>query len=509
MNRTVDVSPDSVLNIKTTIERHDPSLARPPQPEDFRITLTSGNSSIAEVRANENGFNIGLRQSARSSLIGLEVDSPLQSYLPVVMCSETGSPDLITITAGRKKYCEVKVYFLDETLGEPAGRILKVSKRVVNAGLANETDDESEFRIDIVDPLANNGLLASLDGSESGVFFGLPGSDRFEPVERENDQDYFPLYSGDCSAFSTLRFRDCLITNYSIRYREQRADRMLRVVTTIESFDPRGGPAPTAADFRVRVLANGQVIDSFPGSQLGSNLAIRNLVGREISIDVSGPAGYLPTLSDECNFDRVGGSGLKTCEIKVYYLETAGDETVNVAYRITKRLVQPTGDSGITESSFTLGVFRSGEDSPLLTVPGSSTGVVTGVTINSPNISVREINVPAGYVALYSNGCNVAQLWPGEMEECVVTNVYVGASPPKANFQRVSVGEDGLKAFRLSGSDPDSNVLNFQILSMPSNGTLSGNAPDLVYTPNPNYHGTDSFTFRVNAGQFFSEGRYA
>ena len=34
----------------------------------------------------------------------------------------------------------------------------------------------------------------------------------------------------------------------------------------------------------------------------------------------------------------------------------------------------------------------------------------------------------------------------------------------------------------------------------PSHGTLSGIAPNLVYTPDAGYYGSDSFTFKANDG---------
>jgi hypothetical protein len=38
------------------------------------------------------------------------------------------------------------------------------------------------------------------------------------------------------------------------------------------------------------------------------------------------------------------------------------------------------------------------------------------------------------------------------------------------------------------------------VVARPQHGTLTGNAPQLTYTPAANYHGNDSFTFRVNDG---------
>jgi hypothetical protein len=53
----------------------------------------------------------------------------------------------------------------------------------------------------------------------------------------------------------------------------------------------------------------------------------------------------------------------------------------------------------------------------------------------------------------------------------------------------------------LTGSDKDSQQLTFAILSGPTKGTLAGTPPNLVYTPNANFNGTDSFTFKANDGQ--------
>ncbi|MDJ0835210.1 MAG: Ig-like domain-containing protein [Acidobacteriota bacterium] len=52
----------------------------------------------------------------------------------------------------------------------------------------------------------------------------------------------------------------------------------------------------------------------------------------------------------------------------------------------------------------------------------------------------------------------------------------------------------------LVGNDPDQDTLDFIVESQPAHGTLSGTAPDLVYTPADGYLGLDSFTFRAEDG---------
>ena len=72
--------------------------------------------------------------------------------------------------------------------------------------------------------------------------------------------------------------------------------------------------------------------------------------------------------------------------------------------------------------------------------------------------------------------------------------------PPVADGQSVTVNEDTALPITLSASDPDGDSLTFNIASGPANGTLTGAAPNVTYTPNPDFHGTDSFRFKANDG---------
>ena len=67
---------------------------------------------------------------------------------------------------------------------------------------------------------------------------------------------------------------------------------------------------------------------------------------------------------------------------------------------------------------------------------------------------------------------------------------------PSANSQSVSVIEDIAKAVTLSGVDIDGTIASYSVTN-PSNGSLSGTAPNLIYTPDSDYSGADSFTFTV------------
>lgn len=76
-----------------------------------------------------------------------------------------------------------------------------------------------------------------------------------------------------------------------------------------------------------------------------------------------------------------------------------------------------------------------------------------------------------------------------------------GNTGPIANAQLLTVDEDSTaNSFVLTGSDIDGNSLTFTLTGNPANGTLTGTAPNLLYTPDENYNGNDTFTFNVNDG---------
>jgi trimeric autotransporter adhesin len=77
-------------------------------------------------------------------------------------------------------------------------------------------------------------------------------------------------------------------------------------------------------------------------------------------------------------------------------------------------------------------------------------------------------------------------------------------SPPKANPQTVTAKQNSQKSITLTGSDDDGDLLTFFITKPPTKGTLSGQPPDVTYTPNPGYLGKDDFTFRTEDGDYVS-----
>jgi len=75
---------------------------------------------------------------------------------------------------------------------------------------------------------------------------------------------------------------------------------------------------------------------------------------------------------------------------------------------------------------------------------------------------------------------------------------------PTAVGQNLSVNSGTALSILLSGTDPENAPLKYTLVTQPSNGTLTGNAPALTYTPKSGFNGSDSFTFKVNDGSLDS-----
>jgi Tol biopolymer transport system component len=79
-----------------------------------------------------------------------------------------------------------------------------------------------------------------------------------------------------------------------------------------------------------------------------------------------------------------------------------------------------------------------------------------------------------------------------------VSDVFVATAntAPTATGQSVTTPEDTARAITLTGTDLEGDPLTFTHGSA-AHGTITGTGADVVYTPDSNYHGPDSFTFTV------------
>ncbi|WP_226646808.1 PA14 domain-containing protein [Microbulbifer variabilis] len=76
---------------------------------------------------------------------------------------------------------------------------------------------------------------------------------------------------------------------------------------------------------------------------------------------------------------------------------------------------------------------------------------------------------------------------------------------PVADDLMVTVNQNSSINITLTASDADDDTLAYSVVNPPSHGALSGQAPDLVYSPANGYSGNDSFTYIANDGTEDSE----
>jgi ELWxxDGT repeat protein len=79
-------------------------------------------------------------------------------------------------------------------------------------------------------------------------------------------------------------------------------------------------------------------------------------------------------------------------------------------------------------------------------------------------------------------------------------SITVGGADPVANDLSARTKEGNPISITLTASDPRNLPLTYSVTSDPLHGTLTGAAPNLVYTPEQGYLGADSFTFQASNG---------
>ncbi|KMT66465.1 tandem-95 repeat protein [Catenovulum maritimum] len=90
-----------------------------------------------------------------------------------------------------------------------------------------------------------------------------------------------------------------------------------------------------------------------------------------------------------------------------------------------------------------------------------------------------------------------------ETEQDVMINVLAANKVPVANNSTQTIDEDFVLTapFTALASDPESSPLTFKISVQPTNGSVEITDSAIIYTPNANFNGQDSYSFIANDGK--------
>ncbi len=166
--------------------------------------------------------------------------------------------------------------------------------------------------------------------------------------------------------------------------------------------------------------------------------------------------------------------------------------------------------------------YSTDEDTPLnVSAPGvlandtdPEGNALTAVLVSTTSNGTLALNANGSFTYTPNAGYNGSDSFTykandGGLDSNVATVTITVATvndPPTAVNDAYSTDEDVALNVTAPGvltndTDPESNALTAVLVSGPTNGTLTLN-PDgsFTYTPNPNYNGSDSFTYKANDG---------
>ena len=152
-----------------------------------------------------------------------------------------------------------------------------------------------------------------------------------------------------------------------------------------------------------------------------------------------------------------------------------------------------------TQRSFTLTAADPNHDPltyTIVTTPSHGTIAPSGTGLPS-----RTYAPTTGYQGPDSFTFKVSD---GSLDSDIATvSILVQNVRPVAEDQQITVTKNTQQPLTLTATDPDNDPLTYTIVTPPSHGTISpsgAGGPSRTYTPENNYLGTDTFTFKANDG---------
>jgi sugar lactone lactonase YvrE len=226
----------------------------------------------------------------------------------------------------------------------------------------------------------------------------------------------------------------------------------------------------TAASITLSATGNGTLVYSVVTSPAHGTLS-----GTAPNLTYTPTSGYAGADSFTFKANNGTDSNLATVSITVNNAApVANGQSVTVAYNTAKPItLSATGNGTLTYS----------------VVSSAAHGTLSGT---APNLTYTPNSGYAGADSFTFKANN------GTDSNTATVSVTVLNAAPVANSQTVTVAYNAAASITLSATG--NGTLTFSIVANPAHGTLSGTAPNVIYTPTSGYAGADSFTFKANNG---------
>jgi len=333
------------------------------------------------------------------------------------------------------------------------------------------TDEDTAMAITLVatDPDMDPLIYSVVDDPTQGVVSGTPPLVTYTPNDDFNGSDSF-----------------------TFRVNDGQLDSNLAVISiTVNSIND----APVAFDQGVETDEDIDLNITLTASDVELDPLTYNLLDGPTNGTITGTAPDL-TYSPNENFNGadsftfVANDGMEDSNVATVSIDVAAVNDPPVA--LDQDLVVEVG----FDLSVVLGADDPDGDSlgfQLVSPPAN--GRVSG---SPPNVTYRP---DLGFVG---NDSFLFRATDGELvsnEATISITVELPSEPPVADDQDVTTDEDVALAITLTATDPNLDPLTYSVVDPPLNGVLTGIAPDLTYTPNQDFNGSDSFTFVANDGE--------
>ncbi|MBT3824079.1 MAG: T9SS type A sorting domain-containing protein [Candidatus Marinimicrobia bacterium] len=234
---------------------------------------------------------------------------------------------------------------------------------------------------------------------------------------------------------------------------------------------------------------------SVNGSELGVGAHSR-------TINITSNAGNEPSL--ELQVSLVWGSTAGEPDLTIL------PNPVELSYQVSSTIVNHEENLSITNNGAeSVNWFATSNQGWLHSLTPSNGSILPDGTLDF-GFSIRvdqnlSVGTHTAYLVLHASHPN-GENYPQE----IIVTVTIGESgpnqPPIAEDLNLMTDMGIPVSFELLAMDPDGDLLSFNITTLPQDGSLPGDPPNLTYTPDPGFSGLDSFVFTVTDGEFSDTG---